>query len=403
MFINVDDRVIAIDATTQTPSSPTIATISRNTITAVNGVTTIYAIADGSSGNTSGNNQHIYTIDNIDNRIDDHYIHYVSHAHSDHAVKKGNILSSKETYSLLTASGRKRKGASCWIGEKIEENNHLKLFNAGHILGATQLYVENGKRIVFTGDMRLRDGFTTEGAPILQCDVLYIDCTFGEPSFVFPGKEEIAKEIHTWLQERLKNGSVIFGAYRLGKAQELIALLNECGIIPIVDPSIEKYCQIYEQHGVRLERVCVGEHYCNHIPLNAYTTDTSEHTGHGEQGEQNRQISQRDQRDILNDGGNFVAIYPFHQVKNRAIDLTALKTVIGRPIDIIYPALVTGWAKKYKFGMPAFPLSDHADFNEIIRYSKESGASKVICMYASSGEIVQELRKRRINARLASW
>lgn len=332
-------------------------------------------------------------------------ITYVSHAHSDHAVRTGSILSSRETYALLT-SGRKRPRNSSWS----EGIDGVKLYNAGHMLGATQMMAENGKTIVHTGDLRLRDGFTTKAAPILQCDTLYIDTTFSEPCFTFPDKHEISDQILEWVAEKRKKGSIVFGAYRLGKAQELIVLLNEAGIIPFVEPSIEEYCQVYENHGVKLERICISEDYCNHIPLGQFATapDAKDITEEKDAAEAKNGKAESilpataSTSRAAGDGGSFVAVYPFHQVKNHTVNLNALKAATGNAFDVLYPALATGWALKYDFRMPAFPLSDHCGFDEILRYAKESGASKVVCMYSSTGEIVRELRRQGINARLSS-
>jgi len=131
---------------------------------------------------------------------------YISHAHTDHA-RGGNIFASQQTFDLLSAGSTKNTSLV-----DVNDNN-VKLFPAGHILGSTQLQYTNGHTTVHTGDFKLRDGFTTEKAEILHCDELHIDCTFGHPDFNFPEKEELADRIARWTRTRLMTGqNVIFGA-----------------------------------------------------------------------------------------------------------------------------------------------------------------------------------------------
>lgn len=269
---------------------------------------------------------------------------YISHAHTDHIVRtEKDILSSHETFRLI--QNRKLKHREKFDG--------VEMFPSGHMLGATQIRIGADKTIVYTGDLKLRDGFTTSGAPVLECDELYIDTTYGDPSFLFPSKEKVAEEIVGWLDAVTRSDScAVIGAYRLGKAQELVGLLNACGITPIVEKSIEKGCEIYEEFGVGLKRTCI---------------------------------------DSMDGGGleNSVMVVPFHRVED------ALPELNGR----VQRAVVTGWCQKFNYAIKAFPLSDHADFSEILRYAAESRAKKIICKFGSH-PIVTELRKRGFNAKL---
>jgi Cft2 family RNA processing exonuclease len=281
---------------------------------------------------------------------------YISHAHSDHA-RSGRIFSSPATYDLLNSDTDPQKNSRLDFENVID--NNISLHPAGHILGSTQIRINNGHSTVYTGDMKLREGFTSEKAEIIECDELHIDCTFGHPDFEFDSKEVIADRIDRWTRSRLMTGnSVIFGAYSTGKAQELIYILNKfSNITPIVDSTIEKRCKVYEKYGIRLDRFEIG------------TKEASE---------------------IMKD--KFVYIVPFHFVNQNS----------ERWFNIEYKrvsfALVTGWAKKYKYKYHAFPLSDHAGFSEIIRYVEESKAKKIICHYGNAETMQRILRSKGYDA-----
>jgi putative mRNA 3-end processing factor len=267
---------------------------------------------------------------------------YISHAHSDHITNtKKEIFSSEKTYKLLKARGLNGNGF-------VERLENVSLFPSGHILGSTQIRIENKDCItVYTGDFKLRDGFTTNGGEILECDKLYIDCTFSEPIFIFPEKEEIEAEIIEWIDKEKKSGrNIIIGAYSVGKAQEVIKLLNENSIIPVVSEKIDKICSVYDESGIKLNRT-IG----------------------------------------MNDGFDeyFVGVVELGEINSFKKENFSL-------------ALVTGWAMKYKFGIKAFPLSDHAGFYEIIKYIKESKAKEVICIN-SSNYFIEYTRKIGINSK----
>jgi putative mRNA 3-end processing factor len=260
---------------------------------------------------------------------------YVSHAHLDHVVStKKALLASEQTYLLLKARGA--------VNGNELANLDVCLVPSGHILGATQIKIEEkDSTTVYTGDFKLRDGFTTEGGEILECDRLYIDCTFSEPVFTFPDKSKIEEEIMQWIDcERKLGRNIAIGAYCVGKAQEVIKLLNNNSIVPIVSEKIDKICSVYDASGITLRR------------------------------------------EVRDADGDFVAV----------VELSELDKMNASR------AIVTGWAMKYRFDIKAFPLSDHAGFYETIKYIKESGAKEVICINPSS-YFLDYTRKIGINSK----
>jgi len=278
---------------------------------------------------------------------------YISHAHSDHARGR-NIFSSHETFDLLSAGSEKQTSLV-----RVNDEN-IKLFPAGHILGSTQLRFTNGHTVVYTGDMKLRDGFTTEKAEIIECDELHIDCTFGHPDFNFPEKEEIADRIDRWTRTRLMTGqNVIFGAYSTGKAQELIHILNNYSdVTPVVDHAIEQKCKVYDKHGIKLKRFEIGTYEATEAMK-----------------------------------GKFVYVVPFHFVNQQS------EKWFEAQYKRVSFALVTGWANRYKYRNQAFPLSDHAGFYEILKYVEESKAKEIVCHYGHAGVMSSFLKSKGYNAK----
>ena len=185
----------------------------------------------------------------------------VSHAHSDHAKNHtACILSTPQTRQLLFFEPQKYN--SLEYGKQMRLDSAgidgtgvtISLHDANHVLGSAQFKIAsefNGEEVVYTGDFRLDESFLFKGCEILDCDKLIVETTYGMPDYKFPNPYDVMVEIKKWLQEN-QDKNVFFGAYSLGKAQEVIWLLNQLCVTPIVHPRIHHIAKIYEQNGIKL-------------------------------------------------------------------------------------------------------------------------------------------------------
>ena len=100
---------------------------------------------------------------------------------------------------------------------------------AGHVLGSAQVAVEaNGLRIVASGDYKDVADPTCTPFELVPCDVFITEATFGLPVFRHGDPDgEIAKLLRSvaLFPERAH----LVGAYSLGKAQRVIALIRKAG------------------------------------------------------------------------------------------------------------------------------------------------------------------------------
>jgi putative mRNA 3-end processing factor len=183
----------------------------------------------------------------------------ITHGHADHArAGHGTVLATPETLAIMG----ERYGAD-FTGlpqaGKYNEKTHINgvtvtLVPAGHVLGSAQAVVEHkGTRIVVSGDYKRRRDPTCAPFEVVPCDVFVSEATFGLPVFRHPdATDEIAKLLRSvaLFPERTH----IVGAYALGKAQRVIALLREAGYEkPIyIHGAMEKLCALYEARGVKL-------------------------------------------------------------------------------------------------------------------------------------------------------
>ncbi|MFA6329878.1 MAG: hypothetical protein WCX64_04320 [Candidatus Micrarchaeia archaeon] len=291
-------------------------------------------------------------------------VNFVSHAHLDHAPssRKDGLLCSDATAELLATRCRVRHNGhsqEMTVGEV-----DLSLADSGHVLGSRQVIINgSADKFVYTGDLRTEDSILFKGAKPVECDTLLVESTYGLPRFSFPKREAVYADMTSWVKQEVAAGHcVVLGGYALGKAQELVKILNEkMGITPIVSDEIGDVCAVYKKYGIDLD----------------YVTTSSE--------EGTKALSR-----------NFVAVLSQNKVNSKMA--SALEREYGKKIST---AVATGWAQSPAWGFDvdrAFCLSDHCDFEGLVDYVAATGARKVYVNHGYSREFAKELKKKGINA-----
>jgi putative mRNA 3-end processing factor len=183
----------------------------------------------------------------------------ITHGHSDHArAGHGAVLATAETLDLIRlryGEGFAQSTQAVAYGETVRIDGIAATFHpAGHVLGSAQIAIDGpGLRIVASGDYKdVADPTCAPFAP-LQCDVFITEATFGLPVFRHGDPlVEIAKLLHSvaLFPERAH----IVGAYALGKAQRVMALLRQAGYDrPIyIHGALEAITRYYASRGVDL-------------------------------------------------------------------------------------------------------------------------------------------------------
>jgi putative mRNA 3-end processing factor len=111
-----------------------------------------------------------------------------------------------------------------------------------------------GRRVVYSGDYKRRpDPTCAPFAPVAGCDLFITEATFGLPVFRHPdASAEVGKLLRS--RELFPERCHVVGAYALGKAQRVIALLRAAGHDrPLhLHGALLPLCRLYEEHGVPL-------------------------------------------------------------------------------------------------------------------------------------------------------
>jgi Cft2 family RNA processing exonuclease len=261
---------------------------------------------------------------------------FISHAHADHIAPHAYALCTPQTAALYHARLGPRPVRTMPYRRPIEWGGvRLTTYPAGHCLGSAMLLAEDGGRsLLYTGDFKLGESVTAERAELPPADLLVIESTYGSPSYRLPPRAEVVGQLLECVREALRQDRVpTIVAYALGKAQEVTRLLTAAGIPVLQHREAWRISQVYKACGVELGDCRLLE-------------------GKPEPG--------------------CAVVVPPRVPRQEDARETRLA--------------VTGWAidpkARYRLGVDhALPLSDHADYDELLEAVARVGPRKVYCTH----------------------
>jgi putative mRNA 3-end processing factor len=158
----------------------------------------------------------------------------ITHGHADHARPgHGLVMATNETLAIMETRCGPDYAASVrplGYGERISRDGvEVSLAPAGHVLGSAQVVVNwRGLTMVVSGDYKRSPDPTCAPFEPVACDVFITEATFALPVFRHPSAASEVEKLLASVRQ-FPDRTHIVGAYTLGKAQRLIALLREAG------------------------------------------------------------------------------------------------------------------------------------------------------------------------------
>ncbi len=283
---------------------------------------------------------------------------FVSHAHSDHIAPHDEIIVSERTARLMQARmpGERREQILEFGRMANVRGAEVMLLPAGHIFGSAQFFIKGSAgSLLYTGDFKLRHGQSAEAAEWRHAETLIMETTYGLPRYRLPPTDEVIAQIVAFCREAIDDGDIpVLLGYSLGKAQEILCALAGAGMKPMLHGSVFRMTRIYEQFG--------------------------------------QVFSEYDRYDA-NDVSGKVLICPPSANRSRMLEKIRRKRV----------AMISGWAvdpnAKYRYQVDAaFPLSDHADYSDLIRYVELVQPHRVLTLHGFAAEFARDLRERGVEA-----
>lgn len=273
----------------------------------------------------------------------------VTHGHLDHLVKDSYMT--PPTLDILEVrKGEKRGERLHYASSREIEDFEITLYPAGHVFGSAMVKVND---VLYTGDFNPHGGRTCKRAAPYDCNTLIIESTYGKPEYSLPPKEEVTRDLKAWTEQQLTEGPVVFGAYEFGKAQELIALLNEMGERPYTTRSIARITEVYNRYDIGLEYEIWDEEGDGKTPVVVPPGEIKKPAG-----EIVREVKRCGGASTYLSG--WCAIYPFYN---------------SMEIDA------------------QFPFSDHAGYDELLEFVERCDPEKVLTVHGSAEDFADVIEK----------
>jgi Cft2 family RNA processing exonuclease len=251
---------------------------------------------------------------------------FISHGHTDHIARHRKIICTHPTQDVIKIRLKSPNCQALEYNQLLQINGaDLFLHPAGHILGSAQIKIVQEKTtLLYSGDFRISAARTVEQLEFVKTDILIMETTFGLPHYKFPDRAEVENDLVNLCRNLLKAGKtpVVF-AYTLGKGQEALKILSDAGLPVAADYSILKFVPIYQKYGIEFGSFSKFK---------------------------------------ISDTKGKVLLLPTQARYNKKI----------RMLPDIYTIYLSGWAidakNQYRLGVDkVLPLSDHADFDELIQ------------------------------------
>ncbi|MEM0983223.1 MAG: ligase-associated DNA damage response exonuclease [Planctomycetota bacterium] len=296
----------------------------------------------------------------------------ITHGHADHARPgMGRYLCSDACLPILRARlPRASVIESVPFGQTVPINGaDVSFFPAGHCRGASQVRIETAEGVaVAAGDYKRAPDPTCDGFEVVPCDVFVTESTFALPVYRWDTPGQTADEILDWWEENreAKKVSALF-SYSLGKAQrvlgELALAMDRRGIERrrvFIHGALEKLTGVYRDEGVDMLKTWpISESARARGRANPFKGEL-----------------------IIAPPG--AAGSPWMRRFGPAKDVST--------------AMASGWMRfrggRRRMGYDrGFVLSDHADWDDLVRTCVETGAKRVLCTHGNSATLARYLRE----------
>ena len=288
----------------------------------------------------------------------------ITHAHADHARGGSTTYYVAERGKRLLKHrlGAKIEAQAFPYGEAFQLGEvKLSFHSAGHILGSSQVRVDDGQQVwVASGDYKRTADPSCDPFEVVPCDTFITEATFGFPVYRWKSGAETAKEVYQWWQEcKAEAKTAVLFCYALGKAQRLLAELKALTDEPVyLHGATYPLTQLYSEEGIAM------------LPYQRVSEMPKDHSF----------------------AGDLVLAPP-----------SAHRSPWMKRFKAVSTGFASGWMavrgnrrrRGYERG---FVLSDHADWKELIQTIEETQAKQIYVTHGSKETLAQYLREKGYEA-----
>lgn len=286
----------------------------------------------------------------------------ITHAHGDHARagSKAYYAAAVGESILAIRIGRDAPIHGLAYGQQVEIGDaRVSLHPAGHILGSSQVRIEvDGRVWVISGDYKRNEDPTCTPFEVVPCDVFITEATFAIPIYRWNSGADTAQEVRDWWRLcAAKGANPLLFCYALGKAQRILAELARLGDLPpgkvLLHGSMLPLTDAYRDAGVVMPET---EYLGEDVPKESLP-------------------------------GRLVLAPP-----------SAYRSSWMRRFKSFETGFASGWVRvrgalRQRGHDRGFVLSDHADWPDLVRTVRETGAKHTFVTHGRSDLLVRWLNE----------
>ena len=314
-------------------------------------------------------------------------------------------FSEKNVSKLLQHSQMLEFGDEKGFGE-----TGVRLHGAGHVLGSSMVELSEEKRVLYTGDLNLRETRLLEGAATsLSAQVLVMESTYGSRKDKHPSIKAASQAFAELIKKTLDNGGkVIIPTFAVGRGQEVLFTIESYmrshafPEVPIyLDGMVKKALRIYRHNAVYLKR---------EVQLRILTSDDDPFKS-----EHYKVPETKDRKDVVEGGpciilstsGMLTGGPVLHYLKELGNDSNNSMILVGYQGEGTPGRALLDGAKEMEIDGQAYPIglkvsqvpfSAHADHDQLVEFAKSvQGLEKVFVMHgerSKSDELAEDLEKQ---------
>ena len=184
----------------------------------------------------------------------------ITHAHSDHARwgSKRYLAHHDSEPIMRLRLGQEIALQTVGYNETIFINGiKISFHPAGHIIGSAQVRIEkDGEVWVVSGDYKIQDDNVCTPFDAVKCHTFITESTFGLPVYKWQPQAIVFQDINHWWEKNQTEGKVsVLCGYSLGKAQRLLKNIDASLGKIFAHGAIWNVHEAFQQAGVELPKI----------------------------------------------------------------------------------------------------------------------------------------------------
>jgi putative mRNA 3-end processing factor len=230
----------------------------------------------------------------------------------------------------------------------------VSLHPAGHVFGSAQVRIDDGREVwVIAGDFKREVDPTCRPFEVVEADTFVTEATFGLPVYNWRPAGEIARDMYRWWQSETERASILF-CYAFGKTQRVLAELAHFTDRPVyLHGAAMRLTELYREQGIGM------------LPAQPVT----------------------DEATASGFAGELVVAPP-----------SAHRSPWMKRFRRPQTAFASGWmqvrgARRRRGYERGFVISDHADWDGLVRTVRETGARRVYVTHGRNDVLARYLRE----------